>query len=174
MTDGEDWNEVEEARSVIDMVKTELAFHELDTGFSVRLDGVAGPLKLAVPLALVVLGGICALTSHAVIGIGILMLALVLVVRSGGGAARGLRLDSGELVVEGMGHRVPLQNIERVELTSTGLNIGVQDGAPIELELQTSLGARAWLGERVRRAVVAHGDFEDVPEIMARLRGERV
>ncbi|MEZ4320665.1 MAG: hypothetical protein R3F61_24495 [Myxococcota bacterium] len=153
-------------------VQAELSYADLDGGgFSVQVSGASGAFALAVPVAVVGVAVLAALADAPWVGAALVVLALVLVPRTGG-RVHGLRVQNGALHVEGPDTVAPLETLQRVDLTLAGITLLQQNGEPIALQLGQSLGARAWLAERIREAIVRHGGFDDVPLALARLRGE--
>ncbi|MCB9677141.1 MAG: hypothetical protein H6737_18635 [Alphaproteobacteria bacterium] len=152
-------------------VKAELAYRDLPGGFEARLTGVSGAFAAAVPVALLGVAVLTAAFASAWVAAALVVLAVVLVPRTGG-RLHGVRVQTGTLALLGPDRSIPLHRIARVDLTVSGLTLRLDEGEPIELQLAQSLGARAWLAERIREIIVEHGDFEDVPAALARLRGE--
>ena len=155
----------------VSVVRAELAWKETSGGFECRISGASGAFAFAVPVALGVVALLVALVSSLWIAVGIVVLGVVLFPRTGG-RLHGLRLENGQLQLLGPDVHIPLHTIERVDLTVPGFTLHIDGQPPIALLLTQSLGARAWLAERIRLAVVDHGDFADVPATLARLRGE--
>lgn len=155
----------------VEVARTELAWEETPGGFRCRITGASGGWSYLVPLAVAGLALLAALAGAAGVAVGMLVLGLVLFPRKGG-HLHGIRVEGGNLVLLGPDQAIPLHHIRRVDLTASGLSLQLAEAEPIHLQLIQSLGARAWLAERIRDSVVAHGDFDDVPAALARLRGE--
>jgi hypothetical protein len=156
----------------IDALHGELGYEaEGPMRFAVRLSGVAGSFTAAVPVAVGALAFVAMALASVPVGFAIALIAVSLV-HPTGGRVHGLRVADGHLFVEGVDARVPLQQIRSVRRTLTGLSFDREAEPPLDLQLTQRESALDWLAERIREAIIAHGEPADVPAALARLRGE--
>ncbi len=156
----------------ISALHTELGYTtEGPMRFAVRLSGAAGSFTAAVPVVTAVASLLVMLLASIPVGLCLLAVAVSLI-HPTGGRVHGLRVQDGRMTVEGIDIEVPLQQILSVRRTVVGLSFDLEGSPGLNLQLAQREGALDWLAERIREAIVAHGEPADVPAALARLRGE--